>query len=58
MICAVLGPNHCPSAAAFAFEDHYISCARCAAVLEETKEYVLAMKRTTARLRPGKARSV
>ncbi len=27
-----------------AFEDHYIACARCAAVVEETGRFVAAMK--------------
>ncbi len=38
-----------------AFEDHYATCARCAEALEATEEYVLTLKRATARLRAAAA---
>ena len=33
-----------PTDEARAFEDHYITCPECTAILEETGRYVLAMK--------------
>jgi anti-sigma factor RsiW len=33
-----------PKGKATAFEDHYITCTRCATVLEKTDEYVDAMR--------------
>jgi anti-sigma factor RsiW len=63
----VSNPDHCPSdpeetaeanlltdlpaGEARAFEEHYITCPRCAAILEETQRYVLAMKQAVHRLR-------
>jgi hypothetical protein len=63
----VLSPDHCPAdpeetAKAYllfnlpadearAFEDHFIACPRCAAILEETDRYVLATKQAAQRLR-------
>jgi anti-sigma factor RsiW len=40
-----------PAGEARAFEDHCITCPRCAAILEETDRYTLAMKQATWRLR-------
>ena len=63
-------PDHCPAdpqeaAVAYllgelrtdgarVFEEHYITCPRCAGILEETDQYVLAMKQATQRLRRSK----
>jgi hypothetical protein len=34
-----------------AFEEHYITCSSCTAILEETGRYVLAMNQVAQRLR-------
>jgi anti-sigma factor RsiW len=40
-----------PAGEASTFEDHYITCPRCAAILEETDRYVVAMKQAAQSLR-------
>ena len=48
-----LSTGHLSPEEAQAFEDHYLTCAACAAALEETEQYVVAMKRAAKRLRGG-----
>jgi hypothetical protein len=43
--------HHLTPAEVQAFEDHCITCARCAEILEQTERYVIAMKRAAERLR-------
>jgi hypothetical protein len=38
---------------AAAFENHFISCPRCSDRLQFTEQFVLAVRRATARLRPA-----
>ena len=40
-----------PAGEARAFEEHYITCPRCTAILEETAPYVFIMKQAAQRLR-------
>jgi anti-sigma factor RsiW len=40
-----------PADEARIFEDHYLACPRCTAILEQTDAYVIAVKRATQRLR-------
>jgi hypothetical protein len=40
-----------PADEARAFEDHYITCPGCTAILEETGRYVLAMEQAAQRIR-------
>jgi hypothetical protein len=35
------------------FEDHYMTCGRCAGIVEEREKFIAAMKRTADRLRGG-----
>ena len=49
--------DHLPRSAAQAFEEHYINCPRCAAILRQTAEYVVARKRAAQRLRDTGKRS-
>src|SRR5262245_20609500 len=61
-------PRHCPAdiekiaeaycmdtldqPARVAFEDHYLTCAQCAAIVADMEEYICAMKKVLRRLRP------
>jgi hypothetical protein len=38
-----------------AFEDHFVTCNRCAEIVEATERYVRAMKVAARRLRPAPA---
>jgi anti-sigma factor RsiW len=40
-----------PRNEARAIEEHYITCPRCAAIMRQTAEYVVAVKRAARRLR-------
>jgi anti-sigma factor RsiW len=40
-----------PADEARAFENHYITCPKCAAILRQTDKYVVAGRRATERLR-------
>jgi hypothetical protein len=47
-------------AQAVEFEDHYLTCTRCAAIVENTQHFVKAMKAAAERLRsapPKRART-
>ncbi len=44
-----------PRAEAIAFENHFLSCPRCSDRLQFTNEFVIAVRRATARLRPAAA---
>jgi hypothetical protein len=35
-----------------AFEEHYLTCARCASIVETTDEFVRSMRNALRRLRP------
>jgi anti-sigma factor RsiW len=45
--------GHLPADRARAFEEHCIACPACAAVIDETERYIVAMKRAAKRLRDG-----
>ena len=36
-----------------AFEDHYVTCSQCAAVLQKTAEYIEAMRAVSRKVRSG-----
>jgi hypothetical protein len=42
-----------PREEAAAFENHFISCPRCSDRLQFTEQFVIAVRRATARLRPA-----
>jgi hypothetical protein len=42
-----------PRAEAIAFENHFISCPRCSDRLQFTEQFVIAVRRAAARLRPA-----
>ena len=42
---------HLPPDQARVFEDHYITCARCAGIVENTDTFIVAMRRAAERLR-------
>ena len=44
-------------AEALAFEEHYLSCARCASIVEDAEHFTRAMKIAAQRLRPAKAKT-
>jgi hypothetical protein len=46
--------GHLSPEAARAFGRHYETCPTCAATVDETERYVIAMKRATSRLRTGR----
>lgn len=49
--------GHLSTDEAQAFEEHFLGCAKCASVLEESKRFILAMKyaATAEPLRAGEA---
>jgi anti-sigma factor RsiW len=46
-----------PEEAARAFEEHYVACPRCAARVDDTQQFVDAMRNAAKRIRGGDAPS-
>ena len=45
--------GHLPEAEKSAFEDHYLGCVRCAALVQEADRYTRAMRAAAVQLKPA-----